>query len=241
MLDALHIDNLPDVGWDLLACYVNGALPESANNYATARLRFPNAQILTITVNGALVTADVCDCESGDYTPQAAAAWAAWMIGQGRRPTVYASRSTWPLVVAELANLGVSAGAVDWWATTLDNTMGPSVTCTNGTAYPAVAVQYTDTGGYDVSVVYDDGWHPAAVPAPAGPFRLLEDSMYLIVCTTDGFGLTHGSQWVYIPALSHWLGISGPPDDQQFAAVLPVLRLTAAQIRGFPGTPAQAA
>lgn len=163
LIDAVSIANWPHYGWDLAACYVNGS--DTSDNYATARLYFPHAQLLGITTDGSLTVTEICDCETGDYTPEAAAAWAGHIITLGHRPTIYASRSTWPLVVAALNQIGIASTEVDWWASTLDGTMGP-VFNLNGAIYTAVAVQYvTVPPGYDLTVVYDDTWHPAQPPA----------------------------------------------------------------------------
>lgn len=179
MLDALDVANLPELGWDLLACYVNGANPQSAGNAAAARARFPAAQILGITTDGTMTAAPICDCETGDYNPASAAAWAHWRISQGARPTIYSSRDTWPFVVAQLKLLAVTVAEVDWWASSLDGTTGPTFEIGAGT-YTAVAVQYRQQApGYDVSIVYDDGWYPACPPT----HLLTEDTM---ISSIDG-------------------------------------------------------
>lgn len=141
MYDSLY--NLKSIPWkpgDLIMAYINGAI--SSGNYAEARVLFPEAQILSITTNGnPLAKANICDCETGDYTPQAAAAW----VTQGSGSTIYASLNTWP-AVRRLINPAIP---VNWLATTLNgNTNVPG----------SVGVQYLDTGLYDITLVTDDNW-----------------------------------------------------------------------------------
>lgn len=166
MVDAYLASNWPDAGWDLGAAYINGT--STSQNYATARLRFPTAQILTISTDGSFTDADIYDVENGDYTPPRAAAVARWQITRGRRPTLYSARDTWPQIVAALQAETVTLDQVDWGASTLDGTQGPDVACPDGNTYRAVFVQYTQgpAGRYDLSIVYDDTWHPAPQPPP---------------------------------------------------------------------------
>lgn len=161
--------------WDKLACYINGIY--TSDNYSTALSKFPTryADILTITVNGdPNVDANICDCETGDYTITAAANWIAQQIQKGKRPTLYGSRSTYPAVVAAL-NMGhkIQAAQFDWWAATLDGTQQVD---------NAVAVQYLDNGQWDTSIIWSDTWYPGAGPAPDPPSNtptntLREESM----------------------------------------------------------------
>ncbi len=168
MVDAYLASNWPDTGWDLGAAYINGT--STSQNYATARLRFPHAHILTITTDATFADADICDCESGDYTPGRAATWARWRIATGHRPTIYSNRATWPLILDALRSETVNPADVDWWASTLDGTEGPDVACPDGNTYRAVAVQYAQgpQGRYDLSIVYDDTWHPTPRTAALG-------------------------------------------------------------------------
>ena len=75
-----------------------------------------------------------------------------------RRPTVYSSRLVWPEIQAALRDAGMDPAAVDWWAATLDGTM---------IVPGAVAVQFQETAGYDLSVILDPGWIGAPLPPPA--------------------------------------------------------------------------
>lgn len=155
MYDSLY--NLSSIPWqpgNLIMAYINGVV--SAGNYAEAMALFPKAQILSVTTNGdPNALAEICDCETGDYTPQRAAAWR--VAGSGS--TIYASRYTWPIVRSLIpASLPTS-----WLATTLDGT----------TDVPgSVGVQYTDTGLYDISIITDDTWFSNTLPILGGKAML---------------------------------------------------------------------
>ena len=201
MYDAFTPGNLPaTVPPNLYAAYIDGIL--TSENYVAVEARFPGAQILSVTTDGSGRAADICDCETGDYDPLAAVAWAKSMLAQGRAPTIYASRSTWA-TIGPLAPAGVT-----WWAATLDGTT---------TVPGAVAVQYmTVSSGYDVSLVTDDTWHalpapapPAPVPGPPKPDPPEEEPMdYLVSCpwpdptstTSTTFVISGGTKlWVIDP------------------------------------------
>jgi hypothetical protein len=143
-----HLNEIPWEPGYLIFAYINGVV--SSENYAQALLLYPQAQIGTITTNGDVnAKALICDCETGDYTPQKAAQW----VINGSGQTIYASRSTWPIV----RRLIPGNIPVDWFATTLDGT----------TDVPgSVAVQYYDNGYYDTSFITDNNWFPAPQPYP---------------------------------------------------------------------------
>lgn len=164
--DAFNPAHLPAISApDVYFAYNNGSLTH--DNYNQVKAAHPNAQILTISTDGSLNADDICDCETGDYSPQSAANWAHNKISMGQRPTIYCNRSSYKPVADALgiyhytfgAGTSGQKGDVDWWAATLDNVTKE--------VPGAVAVQWTDHGGtYDESVVWDDTWHPAAGPAP---------------------------------------------------------------------------
>ena len=170
MYDAFYPANLP-AGGDLYCAYINGTY--TATNYREVMTLFPTATVLSITTNGALTTADICDCEKGDYTPQTATAWVAWMVAQGRRPTVYCSRSTYTQVAQQLAAFGLKfGGSVDCWLTTLDGTQTSDLP-------GVVAIQYTNNGGrYDTSTVVSNSWK-SATPPPTQPLPKEFEPMFV--------------------------------------------------------------
>jgi Putative peptidoglycan binding domain len=159
MYDSLNnIEQIPWKPGDLIMAYVNGALPASANNYNLAKTTWPEAQILSITTNGDVgAFADICDCETGDYTPQKAAMWRA----NNRGKTIYVNRSNWQ-IVKSLIPISLPTYYI---VATLDGT----------TDIPgSVAVQYTGNGLYDTSIVTDDTWFstiptPSPTPTPKPP------------------------------------------------------------------------
>ena len=98
--------------------------------------------------------ADVLDIESGCAGPLDAPGWCDRFDRASRRaPTLYVNRGNWDAV-----RRAVGPRVVDYWVSTLD-----------GTLYVpgAVAVQYWDTGAYDLSVVWDEWWLRGQWPQPA--------------------------------------------------------------------------
>lgn len=183
MGDAVDVTNLPS-GLDLYAGYINGVY--TAQNYSQLRARFPTAHILTVSVNASLVTADIADCENGDYTPKSAAQWAKWMHDGGKRPTVYCNRGNYGSVASELTLVGLLFGLdVDCWLSTLDGTKTSNLP-------GVVAIQYTDNGGlWDETIVYSDTWHPTTPPSPTPPITLGDNvQAYPFTCTLDANGWT---------------------------------------------------
>jgi hypothetical protein len=105
---------------------------------------FPSAAQLVIVVNAAH-QGDVLDIERFDAAPADAPGWADRFARPGRRrPTLYHSRDLRDQVLAAMAGR-----PYDWWAATLDGTQDVP---------GAVAVQYLNTPGYDLSVVHDLSW-----------------------------------------------------------------------------------
>jgi hypothetical protein len=139
----------------MVAGYVDGKWP----TFASLDVIFPTAEHVSITVLGA-AGAQVCDCETGDLTPNQAAGWAAREISAHRRPTIYCNTSTHPAVVSALAAVGLEfVRDVDWWEAHYDGVAQVSP--------GSVCKQYAGTAGYDVNVtngVWPNG--PAPVPNP---------------------------------------------------------------------------
>lgn len=142
------------------AAYIDGKFSDMAAMVA----RFPGAihvSITAISLSAASASAQVCDCETGDYTPAMAASWAKARIAAGFVPTIYCSYGSqgenWATVIDACRNVGVTT--VDWWIAAYPG---------NGAALYAgsVAHQWIDHGTYDESVVAD-GWQPGRRIAPA--------------------------------------------------------------------------
>ena len=141
----------------LVAYYIDGGYAWSAPDTAL----FPHAVRVQIAVFASTSAGDVIDCETGDATPEQAAAWVRARKAAGYwRPTIYCSLDTVPAVRQATGDL-VLARDYDIWVADYDDTVAP--------AYPLCAAkQYRDTAGWDVSAVYDDGWpHRTEAPSPA--------------------------------------------------------------------------
>jgi hypothetical protein len=154
--DAIAPDSIPaDVPPPDYACgYVDGNWP----SYHAMAQRFPKAVPVSITaIPGSApgLDAQVCDCESGDYTPQQAALWAEARTARGVTPVIYCSLSEWPNV-----QMAVTVKA-EWWIAAYPGN-GPYL-------YPgSIGHQWIDRGSYDESV-FLDGWvpgKPLAQPLP---------------------------------------------------------------------------
>lgn len=139
MRDSVNASLIP-IDTPVVAGYGDGLYVWSSADWA----RFPHSIPLSIVVNAA-DSGDILDIEQFDATPAEAPGWCdRFNRSNRRRPTLYVNRSNWAAVRA-----AVGARAVDYWVATLDGTKNiPG----------AVAVQYTDVGPYDESVILDPSW-----------------------------------------------------------------------------------
>lgn len=180
MYDSISADSIPGDA-QIVAGYVDGWWAD----FNAVVLRFPTLPHASITVVGRdaagnWVKAIVIDCENGDATPHTAAAWAAWMLSIGLRPTIYCNTATHPAVVSELAVLGLAFVVnVDWWEAHYDNdpTLSPG----------SVAKQYQSTDGWDVSST-DGSWPavaPTPTPVPIPPKPTEANPMFSKIVTTN--------------------------------------------------------
>jgi hypothetical protein len=148
--DAKTIRELIHPG-DKVAYYIDGRYAWTKEEIAL----FPNNEHVTITVLGGI--ADVGDCETGDMTPDEAAAWVRKRKLAGYlRPTVYRSLA----LMKDIRNAtgGLIMGK-DWDAWVADYDNNPT-----NVYEGAAAKQYKSPAGYDLSVVYDANWpHRSAV------------------------------------------------------------------------------
>jgi hypothetical protein len=144
MIDALYPLNIPlSVKPEIIASYINH--PSNPQAYTQAVDRFPNAIHVTISIDPNDV-AQVLDCEATDARPDQCPAWATACREQGIEPTVYCGKNTWwPDVQQAFATSNVTP--VNYWVADY----------AHGQVIPdgAVALQYIDTGTYDVSNVRD--------------------------------------------------------------------------------------
>lgn len=132
--------------------YVDGAV--TAGHYTKVRRRFPNARIISCTTTGR-TKAMLCDCETGDATPQVAADG----VKAGLFRAVYYNLSEEPALTGLLAQ--------DWDRFPADWTGTPHL------RPGCVGTQYAHPGGgspgnYDVSLV-TDAWLARLFPPPPPP------------------------------------------------------------------------
>lgn len=150
-------------GVDVAFYYVNGH--EGVMTEAQAQARHPGKLVLGIDVLGSRPDAAVRDWETGDKGGNLEK----WVIdhnkASGRKDaTVYCNRSTIP-EVRQLTGSQVLGRDYFLWVATDDGTLvhpGPDHLGSEPFTYPGtVACQVATLGGYDLSVIWDDGWHPS--------------------------------------------------------------------------------
>lgn len=153
-------------GVQLVAGYINGGYPSYGAMEAYYKpLGIP---IISISVVGQ-TNAWVLDCETGDYTPQAAAEVAIQQLkSQAMKPTIYGGLDYLQAVIRELQARRYSAHAVDWWvahytqvetaAWVLPVTLPDVVPGLPASAWQFANSSPTTSGhSYDVSAV-DEAW-----------------------------------------------------------------------------------
>jgi hypothetical protein len=149
--DSVNLASNP-AGVDIAFYYVNGN--EGVATEAEAQARHPGKIVLGIDVLGTDPAAAVRDWENGDK----GGSLEQWVIDHNKASgvkdaTVYSNRSTIP-EVRQLTGSQVLDVDYFLFVSTLDGTLytGPGV----------VACQVATIAGYDLSVIWDDGWHPSA-------------------------------------------------------------------------------
>jgi hypothetical protein len=136
---------------DIAFYYVNGN--EGVCTEAQAQARHPGKLVLGIDVNGTAPWVAVRDWETGDKS----GSLEQWVIDHNKASgvkdaCVYCNRST----IAEVRQLtGAHVLGRDYvlFVSTLDGTLY--------TEPGTVACQVATIAGYDLSVIWDDGWHPS--------------------------------------------------------------------------------
>lgn len=161
--DSVNLASNP-AGVDVAFYYVNGSLGVATE--AQAQARHPGKLVLGIDVNGSAPSAAVRDWETGDK----GGSLEQWVIDHNKASgkkdaTVYCNRST----IAEVRQLTGSQvlGEDYWlWVSTLDGTLY--------TGDGVVACQVATIDGYDLSVIWDDSWHPSADAAAHVKANIME-------------------------------------------------------------------
>ena len=146
---------------------------------------FPAAQHVTIVVSADANAGDVLDVEPGNATASQVFGWVKMRRAAGLyRPTIYCSLSVVP-AIRQATGAFILGRDYDLWVADWDGTTQPD--------YPlAVAKQYRNTAGYDVSAVFDDGWPHRAAP-PSSPPPPAKPSILSLVATahySDGTAKT---------------------------------------------------
>ena len=196
--DAIAVDTIPD-GAEYLLGY--------ESTFAALAARFPHAKktwrITTDPAPTAFLDYDGIDCENGDATPQVAAVWAYNKIAAKLgRPWIYVEVANRPLVVQELAGVGLAFGdQVDcwlaWWngRPEVPNGIVDGVGCGTGN----VACQFFNQGKftYDVSVAFESWVNPPPPPQPEEP---MFDAITIIpeegTFPKGGTFLNAGNSWI---------------------------------------------
>lgn len=146
MYDGINTDaaKIPTTA-ELVAGYVDGLYAWSAADWA----RFPNSVKVRIAVFSTTNDGEVLDCEPGNCTPAQSVDWVLMRRAAGVDPTVYCNELDpnvgWPAVRAAFRARGVPEP--HYWVANYSG----------GQQIPAgaIALQYTDTGSFDLSAVAD--------------------------------------------------------------------------------------
>ena len=218
MYDAVDVEAIPS-GAAIIGAYVDGDYV----TYGEVRARFPRAFVVGITVKGRHGV-KVCDCESGDLTPEQAAQWAAVELNSLRRPTIYCSADTMAEVVNEMRSQSVVPSMVDWWIA--DWTGVPHVW--PGSAATQYASPLADPkqcpGNFDLSAT--NGSWPFPPPPPEK-----EETMQLYATDTKGTG------FIIAADLSSKRGLPDAPDavSLQSTGLYKIVELSDELLAAIPG------
>jgi hypothetical protein len=181
MFDSVDVAGLP-VGGDLYAGYVDGRY----ENAAAIKARFPNVPFVGIAVTASTNDGTVLDVERYDATPAQAPGWVKMRRLAGVEPSVYCAEDAWATVKAAFVAAGIQEPP--YWVAAYPGG-GPGIPA------GAVAHQYADMGGYDVSTVAD--YWPGVDPAPAPPtptaYEIGDDMQVIPVSFT-----TNANGWMAI-------------------------------------------
>lgn len=168
MGDAVNFAAIPK-SVNMVAVYRNGLY--AADPAAVAKL-FPPSKYVTVWIDAlgnAPESCQVADVEMGDLDPKEFPGWAKKRaeLVHTSLPTGYCDRSTYSALTSYCKAAALIAGThYQLWISTLDGTE-----TMNGKGlwtYPGV-IGCQKSGGpkaaYDMSVIYDDKWHPLAKAA----------------------------------------------------------------------------
>jgi len=168
----------------LVAGYVDGLYKWSDAHWA----RFPRATRVRIAVFADTDDGVVLDCEQGNCTPAESVDWVLTRRKAGVDPTVYCGRNTWwdDIRAAHRAR-GVPEPHY-WVADYAVSQTNPQIPA------GAIALQYTDTGSYDLSVVADywPGVDPKPLPRPPQEHDMI---LHVITGSSEIWALSGSLYW----------------------------------------------
>lgn len=185
--DAVTASNIPRDAQGVCG-YVDGRYAWSLADWNL----FPQAVKVDIAVRSTTNAGTVLDVERGNATPAQSVDWVLMRRAAGADPTIYCNEldpvTGWPAVRAAFRARNVPEP--HYWIAKYDgNTTIPS---------GAVAKQYENTAGWDLSAVAD--YWPGVDPAPAPPVSLTtpKEIDMLLLSTPDGIWLLSGSLYVKV-------------------------------------------
>lgn len=209
LYDSTDLAAIPDTA-ELVGAYVDGKWP----TFGAAVLRFGPDKVISITTLAKSV-ARVVDCEEGNASPAEVADWCkdpSYRVPGFERATVYCPIDLEDAVFAALADVGLTAGDVDWWFAHW-----------TGEAHleaGSVATQYANPpgsgGDFDLSLT-NGIWPAVAPPPPKG------DAMEGVAQWETG-GQTHLAA-VINNVMYHWwqsTGGNAPPKPAWDVEALPM-------------------
>lgn len=166
----------------MVAGYIDGNFTWSQSDWNL----FPHAVHVYITYTASVDSGDVIDCESGDATPDQAAAWVRMRKSKGYyRPTIYCNLDTAPAVRQATGNM-ILGEDYDMWIAWYN---GDPTQFVFSDGRKAVAKQYLSPAGgfYDKSSVYSSTWPTRTDPKPTakGPYEHIVPA-----------GNTHSLDWI---------------------------------------------
>ena len=186
MYDAVNAQNIPP-GATMVAGY--GDTIHIPQWTATDWARFPNAIKVVIVKRASTSAGHVLDVETGDATPAQAPGWVLMRRAAGADPTVYCNSATWPAVRAAFAAARVAE----------PHYMIAKYDGVAAIPMGAIAKQFRNTPGYDVSIVAD--YWPGVDPAPGGNVALTNDDIGLLMqygILRDGGDPTNKADYVHV-------------------------------------------
>lgn len=156
MYDGVTSSALPS-GGDLYAGYVDGRYAWTKADWA----RWSGHRLVRIAVFPTTDDGQVWDCEPGNGVPEDGPGWVTMRRRAGADPSIYIGADWWPRLINAFHAAGVALPHI-WVAHWGIDPIIPA---------GAIALQYINRPGYDVSVVADywPGVDPAPAPKPPPP------------------------------------------------------------------------